>query len=113
MPPAQQSLLILLELRRDGLASVAEKIRTALGDEAEAAGPSSEDIAGNMRAFDASDVLYDQRVIPFIKSAFADAGIGGQEIVASRFMNEISWAGPAHVARRPGPRPPPARGDHR
>ena len=39
MSSAQQSLLILLELRRDGLASIAEEIRTALGDEAEAAEP--------------------------------------------------------------------------
>ena len=37
MASAQQSLLIALELRRDGLASIAEEIRTALGDEGEAA----------------------------------------------------------------------------
>jgi hypothetical protein len=50
MASAQQSLLILLELRRDGLASVAEEIRTALGDEGEAASRSIESIAGDMRA---------------------------------------------------------------
>ena len=74
MAAAQQSLLILLELRRDGLASIAEQIRTALGDEGEAADQAIEAIAGDMRAFDASDVLYDPRVIPFIKSASRDAG---------------------------------------
>jgi hypothetical protein len=100
MASAQQSLLILLELRRDGLASIAEKIRTALGDEAEAAGQSIEKIAGDMRAFDASDVLYEQRVIPFIKAAFADAGIGGQTISRSPFMREISWVSPGYVASR-------------
>jgi hypothetical protein len=98
MASAQQSLLILLELRRDGLASIAEEIRTALGDEAEAASQSINSIAGDMRAFDASDVLYDARVIPFIKAAFSDAGIGGQEIAASRFMKEISWVSPGFVA---------------
>ncbi len=100
MSSAQQSLLILLELRRDGLASIAEEIRTALGDEAEAASQSIEAIAGDMRAFDASDVLYDSRVIPFIKSAFSDAGIGGQTISKSVFLNEISWVSPAYVASR-------------
>ena len=53
-----------------------------------------------MRAFDASDVLYDSRVIPFIKSAFSDAGIGGQTIATSQFLNEISWVSPAYVASR-------------
>ena len=59
MAPAQQSLLILLELRRDGLSSIAEQIRPALGDEGEAADRAITAIAGDMRAFDASDVLYD------------------------------------------------------
>jgi hypothetical protein len=100
MAPAQQSLLILLELRRDGLASIAEEIRTALGDEAESASQSIEEIAGSMRAFDASDVLYDSRVIPFIKAAFSDAGIGGQTIAKSVFLKEISWVSPGFVASR-------------
>ena len=56
MSSAQQSLLILLELRRDGLASIAEEIRTALGDEAEAASESIESIAGDNRALEATDV---------------------------------------------------------
>jgi hypothetical protein len=100
MTSAQQSLLILLELRRDGLASIAEQIRTALGDEGDAADKAIEGIAGNMRAFDASDVLYDRRVIPFIKAGFADAGVGGQTIAASKFLKEISWVSPPYVASR-------------
>ena len=38
-----------------------KQIRTALGDEGDAADKAIEGIAGNMRAFDASDVLYDTR----------------------------------------------------
>jgi hypothetical protein len=102
MANAQQSLLILLELRRDGLASIAEQIRNALGDEGDSADAAIEGIAGNMRAFDASDVLYDRRVIPFIKAGFSDAGIGGQTIAASRFLKEISWVSPPYVASRLG-----------
>ena len=37
MKGAQQALLIALEFRRDGLGYIAERIRTALGDEGEAA----------------------------------------------------------------------------
>ena len=37
MASAQQSLLIALELRRDGLTTIAEDIKTALGDEGDAA----------------------------------------------------------------------------
>jgi hypothetical protein len=99
MASAQQSLLILLELRRDGLASIAEKVRTALGDEGDAAERAIRGIAGDMRAFDASDVLYQQRVIPFIKAGFENAGIGGQ-IASSQFLKEISWVSPPYVASR-------------
>ena len=53
-----------------------------------------------MRAFDASDVLYDSRVIPFIKAGFSDAGIGGQTIAKSEFLKEISWVSPGYVAAR-------------
>ena len=66
MAPAQQSLLIALELRRDGLKKVAEDVKTALGDEGEAADRAINSIAGQMQAFNASDVLYKTRVIPFI-----------------------------------------------
>jgi hypothetical protein len=100
MTAAQQSLLISLELRRDGLASVAEEIRKALSDDGDAASQAITSIAGDMRAFDASDVLYDSRVIPFIKSAFSDAGVGGQTIAKSQFLKEISWVSPGYVASR-------------
>ena len=73
MTDAQQSLLIALELRRDGLTQIAEDVKTALGDEGEAADRAINGIAGQMQAFTASDVLYEARVIPFIK-----AGAGGR-----------------------------------
>ena len=58
MKAAQQSLLIALELRRDGLGDIAQRIRTALGDQGEAADAAINQIAGQMQAFNASDVLY-------------------------------------------------------
>ena len=86
MKGAQQSLLMALEFRRDGLGFIAEKIRTALGDEGEAANDAITQIAGQMQAFLASDVLYQARTAPLIKAALDDAEIGGQKIASSRFL---------------------------
>jgi hypothetical protein len=102
MAPAQQSLLISLELRRDGLDSVAGSIRQALGDEGEVADKAIKDIAADMRAFDASDVLYDQRVTPFIKASLDKAGIRGQTTLKSQFLPDISWISPQFVAQKLG-----------
>jgi len=98
MKGAQQSLLIALEFRRDGLGFIAEKIRTALGDEGEAANDAITQIAGQMQAFLSSDVLYQARVAPLIKSALDDAEIGGQRIAASRFLPGIEWLSEETVA---------------
>jgi hypothetical protein len=102
MSQAHQSLLISLELRKDGLDSIAGSIRQALGDEGEAADKAINDIAGDMRAFDASDVLYDQRVIPFIKAALDKSGIRQQSILASHFLTNIAWISPQFVASKLG-----------
>jgi hypothetical protein len=102
MAAAHQSLLISLEFRRDGLDSIAASIRQALGDEGEAADKAIKDIAGDMRAFDASDVLYDQRVTPLIKAALDSAGIRQQDILTSRFLPDIAWISPQFVAQKLG-----------
>jgi hypothetical protein len=102
MTDAQQSLLISLELRRDALAAIAEEIRPARGDEGEAADRAIEQIAAQNRAFDASDILFEARVIPFIREALDSAGVRGQEITPSQFMPEISWVSPTFVAARLG-----------
>ena len=55
----------VLSLRRDGVAKVADEIQTALGGTA-GAGTAVDAIAGQMQAFNASDVVYSQRVAPLI-----------------------------------------------
>jgi hypothetical protein len=104
MAPAQQSFLIALELRRDGLQAVSDNIKNALGDPGDNADVAINHIAGQMRAFDASDVLYNSRVQPFIKAALTNAGIGGPTITvaSSQFLKEISWVAPAYVAQKLG-----------
>lgn len=98
MKGAQQSALIALEWRRDALERIATQIRTALGDEGEAADAAIKDIAGQMEVFLASDVAWDTRVIPFIKHALDEGGVAGQKISTSRFMVNSNWIHPETIA---------------
>jgi hypothetical protein len=100
MVPAQQSLLISLELRRNALASIAENVRTALGDSGEQADSAINAIAGQMSALNASDVLYDARVIPFIRDALAKKDIANQSVTSSQFLASVDWISPQFVAQK-------------
>jgi hypothetical protein len=98
MKGAQQSALIALEWRRDGLDRIASQIRTALGDEGEAADAAIKDIAGQMEVFLASDVAWQTRVVPFIKHALDEGGVAGQKIGSSTFMTNTDWIQPETIA---------------
>ena len=98
MKGAQQALLMALEFRRDGLGAIAERIRTALGDEGDAANEAITQIAGQMQTFLTSDVLYQARTAPLIKSALDDAEIGGQKIATSQFLPGIEWLSEETIA---------------
>ena len=98
MKGAQQALLMALEFRRDGLGGIAERIRTALGDEGDAANEAITQIAGQMQQFLASDVLYQARTAPLIKSALDDAEIGGQRIATTRFLPGLEWLSEQTIA---------------
>jgi hypothetical protein len=98
MKGAQQSALIALEWRRDGLEKIATEIRTALGDEGEAADAAIKGIAGQMEVFMASDVAWQTRVVPFIKTALDDGGVAGQQIGSSVFVTSSEWVQPQTIA---------------
>ncbi len=102
MVPAQESFLIALEWRRDGLDYIAERVRTALGDSGDAADEAIQQIAGQMQVFLSSDVIYQTRVTAFIKSALDESEIGGQEIAESRFLPSLDWLQPEVVAEQLG-----------
>jgi hypothetical protein len=109
MAEAQRDLRLVLALRRDGVAQVADLIQRAVGKSA-AAGTAVNRIAGEMRAFDASDVVYSQRVAPLILKALKDDGIaasydgtaGEQVLPESSFLPELSWINPSFVAGKLG-----------
>jgi hypothetical protein len=111
MSEAQTNLKLVLSLRHDGVAKIADLIQTAVGSSPGAAGAVNE-IAGQMRAFDASDVIYSQRVAPLILRALTDDGIsasydgtaGEKVLPEANFLplNGISWISPSYVAGQLG-----------
>jgi hypothetical protein len=118
MKPAQTYFVLVLELRRDGLRKIAQKLPTA-----QATGGASQtaivQITGQMQQFLASDVVYSQRVIPLVKKALDDNGLKGQTISSSQFLPSISWLDANEVAKRLGgsvspnrPNGPVAPGTH-
>ena len=102
MENAQRNLLLALDFRADAVAKIAGLIPAARSDQEGAAEAALNQITGEMQAFLASDVVYQQRVVPFISEALADADIGGQRIVAGRFMDDITWLQSDDVAQRIG-----------
>ena len=100
MVAAQRSLLITLELRRDGLDYIQSRIVSALADDEEVATQAVEEIAGQMQSFLASDVIHEARVVPMIKSSLDEAEVGGQQIQQSRFLQTLAWLEPSTVAER-------------
>jgi hypothetical protein len=97
MTGAQRNLLLLLDLRTEGVAKVAGLVRTALGGQSKQA---STLIAGNMENFLASDVLYSQRVAPLIAQTLNSNGVHEQTTATSNFLPNIGWLEPATVLSR-------------
>jgi len=97
MEDAQLHLLETLTFRADGVKHIAEDLPSLDGDQAEDA---ADRIAGQMSAFLASDVVYSQRVVPFIDQALRDHDISGQPSVASTFLPDTQWLDPAFVRRQ-------------
>jgi hypothetical protein len=98
---AQRNVILALDLRAGALGKIADKIRTALGTGAEQEDAVNQ-IAGQMQAFLASDVLWSQRVVPLITEGLEEAEVTGQTVQNSRFLPDLSWLDPAVVADRLG-----------
>jgi hypothetical protein len=122
MKRAQADLTQVLNFRASALGKIADQLPTATAQNAGSASAASDAInkvAGQMQAFLTSDVIYSQRVIPYIKQTLDDNDIGGQQIATSSFLPSLSWLSPAFVGTklnaRVGGRSPngqPAPGTH-
>jgi hypothetical protein len=97
---AQDNLLTVLELRRDGIAKIAGKLASARAQSG--ADQAVNQITGQMQVFVASDVLYSQRVVPYIKRALDENDVTGQTIPTSQFLPDFSWLDQTQVAKRIG-----------
>jgi hypothetical protein len=97
MTAAQRDLLLVLDLRVEGLIKVAALTPTALGGKGKQA---STQIAGDMEIFLASDVIYSQRVAPLIQQTLASDGITGLSTATSRFLPNLGWLEPTTVLAR-------------
>ncbi len=89
-----------LELRRNGVSRIAELLQPALGGTD--GGQATQRIAGQMRNFDASDVIWSQFAQPLITQALRGAGItvgtGGETVANSAFLKDIGWLDPSFVS---------------
>jgi hypothetical protein len=97
MREAQRNLVLVLDLRAEGLAKIANQVRTALGGHGKQA---SAYIAGSMEMFLASDVVYSQRVAPLIQQALTADGIGSASTAGTSFLTNLGWLEPNTVSAR-------------
>jgi len=98
---AQGYLLLVLNLRAQAIAKIADRIPKALAQgraNAQTAEDAVDQIAGQMRAFDASDVVYSQRVKPLIEQKLSDADVNTPPLPAGQFLPDTKWLDPNQVA---------------
>jgi hypothetical protein len=101
MKGAQQNLLLALQMRRDGIANVAQQIQPALSNATSKDAINS--IATEMARLYASDAVYKDYAAPQIASALHGAGIAvgppdGETIAGGQFVPDLRWLTPAFVA---------------
>ncbi|MEA2423183.1 MAG: hypothetical protein QOF55_2282 [Thermoleophilaceae bacterium] len=95
----QRYLRETLEFRRDGIAAVANELPTALGDTN--TDVAAAQIAASIQDFLASDVVYNQRVLPNLRGPTSKQGLLNQvTFTPSRFLLDLGWLSPTTVADR-------------
>jgi len=124
MVRAHNSLMLVLNLRAGAIAKIADRIPAAQAkgrDNAQNVERSIRQIAGQMRAFDASDVVYSQRTVPYIRDVLKEADVSGPALPAGQFLPDVRWldvdkvAGVLNAVRASGgtgANPEPPKGLH-
>jgi hypothetical protein len=98
---AQAHLVQALQLREDGISSIARNIQPAAGSAVTQSATST--IAGDMARFYASDVFYKLYAVPEIASALhgVDASVGGADgvqISGAQFLPSLNWLNSNYIA---------------
>jgi hypothetical protein len=101
---AHQNFLLVMLMRRDGIANIAPKIQAALGTSTNQ--DAIKQIAAETGRFYASDVLYKDYVTTAIAAALHAAGIpvgpNGETIEAGQFLPDLGWLSPDFIASKLG-----------
>jgi hypothetical protein len=97
MASAQRELLLVFDLRVEGMTKLAALIPAALGGQAQQTSPQ---LAGDMEIFLASDVIYSQRVAPLIQQTLASGGIQGLSTSSTHFLPNVGWLEPTTALAR-------------
>jgi CARDB protein len=93
---AQNELLSVLELRRDGLAKITDALRVALGDQNRREG--SDDVAKQMQVFLASDVVDTLRYRKDLYDVLNEHDLSAPDLPKKGFVPDIQWLQPDFVA---------------
>jgi hypothetical protein len=96
MTSPQRDLLLMSDLRVEGITKIAALLPSALGGQSKQAGPK---VAGDMETFLASDVIYSQRVAPLIQQALMANSIH-EATTPTRLLPNIGWLEPNTVISR-------------
>src|SRR4051812_28901305 len=96
---AQRYLVQTLDFRREGLASIADALPTALGDQDRRRGTTT--VAQQMQVFLASDVIYSRRFVTNLVEQLKNENLAGQvRIPTSQFLPTVQWIDPSFVTDR-------------
>jgi hypothetical protein len=93
---AQDELVEVLELRRDGFADITDALRVALGDQDRRQG--SDDVAKQMQVFLASDIVDTQRFRRELFDVLREEGLSAPDLPQNGFVPDIQWLQPDFVA---------------
>lgn len=99
---ANHNLTTALSLRATALARIADRLPVARGTTRAAAETATQQIAGQMSAIMASDVLWQLRVTPYIEDRFKAEELSTDSIEPSVVLTDQSWLNTATVANRIG-----------
>jgi hypothetical protein len=93
---AQDYLLEVLELRRDGLGRVADALTVALGDQDRREG--TQEVTRAMQIFLASDTLDFLRFRRALDDALTEAEVSGPQLPQESFVPDVEWLDAQFVA---------------
>lgn len=97
---AHRFLVESLEFRRDGIRGIADALPDAIARQQERR-QGTERIAGQMQRFLASDIVYNDRVIPSIDGELKKEDLT-EKAPTSTFLPNVAWLQPETVADRVG-----------